>query len=141
MTINWTKSDVPTVDAGDLLIATRLWLGEAKPGPVSLATVSGRKVAPHHALERRIADAYGADTGRSLAIILRLRCLMAAFACRRFQSYVTEGDEAWLLAATAAAAGMRVNAEIGFSPVRLAWAIAADEEAMAMTEQAGAIAA
>lgn len=141
MTVLWHKSDVPPVAVDDLVIAARLWLGEAGRGPVSIAAVSGRRVDVATLVERRIADAWGTDTDRSLAIILRLRCLVAALGCRRFQSRLKAGDETWLVAAAAAAATMRVSAEIGFSPVRLAWAIAAEERAMnagAMTDVSAA---
>lgn len=141
MTVTWTKNDVPAVDAGELLIAARLWLSEVSRGPVALATSEGRKLNVELTLERRIADCWGGDTERSLAIILRLRCLQAAFACRRFQAYVKSGDEAWLMAAAEAAAVMRVNADIGFSPVRLAWAIAAEEQVMGVANQRTAAAA
>lgn len=129
MSVTWSKCDVPAVKTADLLAAVRTWLDEASRGPVALAAVEGRKTGWEHSLERRIADSWGGDTERSLAIILRLRCLQAALTCRRFQASFKGGDEAWLYAAVAAASGMRVNADIGFSPVRLAWAIAADQAA------------
>lgn len=138
--VSWGKDDVPTVEADELVVAARMWLAEAHRGPVAIAAVAGRQVDPGHALERRIADAYGRDTERSLAIILRLRCLVAAFALRRFETRVKGGDDAWLIAAAAAAARIRVNADIGFSPVRLAWAIVVEEQALAAMKS-GAIAA
>lgn len=131
MTVTWSATDVPTVDSNDLLLAARIWLAERGRGHLTVAAVNGQRVDPITSLERRIADAYGMDTERSLAIILRLRCLITAFSCRRFRSELDGGDEAWLWRAGAAAARMRVNATIGFSPVRLAWAIAADERAAA----------
>lgn len=126
MPMTWNTSDVPTVSAADLLAALRLWHAETRKAPLAVATVGGRPVASEHLLERRVIDVFGFDTQRSLAVILRLRCLLAAFACRRFEPIARSGDEAWLLAAVAAASSLRVNADIGFSPVRLAWAISTE---------------
>lgn len=136
MTANSTKSDVPTVRAGDLLFALRVWMREVPKGPVSLATTGGKASHPEHVIERRIVDAFGQDTTRSLAVVLRLRCLLAAMAARRFEAHVRSNNEAWIAAAAAAAAGMRVNADIGFSPVRLAWAIAAEQQTVVAEVQA-----
>lgn len=140
MSVTWSKCDVPTVKTVDLMGAVRTWLGEASRGPVALAAMEGRKIGWEHSLERRIADSWGGDTERSLAIILRLRCLQAVLTCKRFQANFKGGDEAWLYAAVAAAARMRVNADIGFSPVRLAWAIAADQEARHLADEQSAAA-
>lgn len=140
MSVTWSKCDVPAVKTADLLGAVHMWLGEASRSPLALATVEGRKIGWENSLERRIADRWGGETDRSLAIILRLRCLQATLTCRRFQKDFKGGDEAWLCAAVAAAAGMRVNADIGFSPVRLAWAIAAKQEAGRTSDQHSAAA-
>jgi hypothetical protein len=123
MAVTWNTSDVPTVAAADLLAALRIWHAETRKAPLAVATIGGRTVASEHLLERRIVDAFATDTHRSLAVILRLRCLMAAFTFRRFEPSARGGDEAWLKAAVTAASSLRVNADIGFSPVRLAWAI------------------
>lgn len=136
MPVAWNTSDVPTVAAAELSTALRLWLAETRRAPLAVAAIGGRAVANDQLLERRIVDAFGSDTSRSLAVVLRLRCLLAAFACRRFEPSARCGDEAWLQAAIAAASTLRVNADIGFSPVRLAWSIAASMRADAALAEA-----
>lgn len=135
MTVPFTPTDVPAVPASALAAAVRLWLRELPRGPVAVVD-RGRGVCPVQSLERKVVDLFGQDTRTSLAVVLRLRCLMAVLSCRRFEAEVRSADEAWLALAIAAAAGLRVNAQIGFSPVRLAWAIASQEAAAAAMARA-----
>jgi hypothetical protein len=115
---NWDETDVPAVSPRDLAAAVRLCLspgGRVREGtPVAALDAIGQT-------EQRVLALFSEDPARALAVLLRLRSVLSALQSRRFRQLADGRDPAGLLRLVVAAAGLRLNAGRGLSPVRLAW--------------------
>ena len=118
----WNETDVPPVLPCDLLAALSLWLARERQG---IVLVGDSPIATIDQIEKAVIDTHGGDPSRGLSVLMRLRCLVAAFGSHRFRHLVRGHDDSDVLSLVVAAAGLRLNADRGFSPVRLAWEILA----------------
>ncbi len=59
------------------------------------------------------------DNQRKIAALVRLRCMVEACRARTMQTLMAEQGEQAITAIIAAAAAMRLNISVGFSPIKL----------------------
>lgn len=119
----WNETDIPHVAANDLAAATQLWLERERAGLLPADAPSALTV---EAIEARIIDMHD-DPARGLSVLYRLRGLVDALHTRRFRSLVRHENAARLARLIEAAAAMPLNPRWGFSPLRLAWAVGAEQ--------------
>lgn len=119
MTSNLDISDVPSVSTVELAIAVRLLIGGGKP----LANASGASERDLRAVENELWRRHSGIAGRKLAVALRLRALVAALGARRIARIANDTGNGAKLALIEAAAALRLNAERGFVPQHLVWAV------------------
>ncbi len=118
----WDETDVPRVAAADLAAAARLWLRRDRS--LSNPTVA-QPTERLEDIEGDIIAMFEDQPARSLAVLLRVRCLVVALSSRRFAAIAPTHDTDAIADLAAAAADLRLNAGWGFNPVRLAWALKA----------------
>jgi hypothetical protein len=115
---NWDETDVPAVLPRDLAAALSLGLSL---GRTSRGGARDTAHATVEQTEQRVLALFPEDPARALAVLLRLRGFVAALETRRFRRLAEGRDPAGMLRLVVVAAGLRLNARRGFSPVRLAW--------------------
>jgi hypothetical protein len=115
---NWDETDVPTVSPRDLAAALRLSLSLGRTGREGNRDTAR---APVEQAEQHVLALFREDPARALAVLLRLRGIVAALETRRFRKLAEGRDPAGMLRLVVVAASLRLNARRGFSPVRLAW--------------------
>ena len=116
----WNETDVPAVLAADLTMAAGLWLDRERTGCV---LVEDAPLDTIDVIESDILALFAHDPSRGLAVLLRLRCLIEVMSSSRFRQIMRRRDQIAMAQLATAAAGLRVNANWGFSPVRLAWSL------------------
>lgn len=118
----WNETDVPAVMAADLSAAAGLWLDRERTGCVLVEDAPFDTI---EAIESDVLALFAHDPSRGLAVLLRLRCLIDVMSSSRFRQIVRRRDQIAMEQLATAAANLRVNANWGFSPVRLAWSLTA----------------
>lgn len=119
MTTTLDISDVPPVSTVELAIAVRLLIGGGKP----LANAAGATERDLREVESELWRRHSGIAGRKLAVVLRLRALVDALGARRIAKLIGDTGNGAKLALVEAAAGLRLNAERGFAPQHLVWAL------------------
>ena len=117
----WNETDVPKVQPCDLLAALSLWLARERQRVV---LVTDTPMVSIDQIETAVIEMHESDPSRGLSVLLRLRSLIDALGSSRFRHLVRGHDRGELPALVAVAAGQRLNAVWGFSPVRLSWGVA-----------------
>lgn len=128
----WNETDIQAVPAGDLAAALSLWLARERQGMVLVGSGPVETVAT---IERSVVDMHDCPA-RGLAVLLRMRCLVAALALRRFRHLLRAEHATDLAGLVAAAAELRLNPTWGLSAVRLAWAVKAEAAVIAGAREA-----
>ncbi len=119
------ETEIPAVCAEDLGAGLALWLARERQG---IFLVAGEAVATPGSIDRAVIDMSG-HPSQGIAVLFRMRCLVAALTSLRFK-YLTRPEHAGHLACLVEiASDMRLNARYGLSPVRLAWALKAAAKA------------
>lgn len=119
MTTTLDISDVPPVSTVELAIAVRLLIGGGKP----LANAAQATERDLRSVENELWSRHEGVAGRKLAVALRLRALVAALGARRIAGLIGDTGNGAKLALVEAAAALRLNAERGFMPQHLVWAL------------------
>jgi len=119
MTTTLDISDVPPVSTVELAIAVRLLIGGGKP-LANAAQVTERELRE---VEKELWTRHEGIAGRKLAVALRLRALVAALGARRIAALIGDTGNGAKLALVEAAATLRLNAQRGFVPQHLVWAL------------------
>ncbi len=119
MTTTLDISDVPPVSTVELAIAVRLLIGGGKP-LANAAQVTERNL---RGVENELWSRHEGIAGRKLAVALRLRALVAALGARRIAALTGDTGNGAKLALVEAAASLRLNADRGFLPQHLVWAL------------------
>ncbi len=119
MTTTLDISDVPPVSTVELAIAVRLLIGGGKP----LANAAQATEPDLRGVESELWSRHEGIAGRKLAVALRLRALVAALGARRIAALIGDTGNGAKLALVEAAASLRLNANRGFVPQHLVWAL------------------
>ncbi|MGE0627794.1 MAG: hypothetical protein AB7O43_08195 [Hyphomicrobiaceae bacterium] len=114
----WDETDVAPVAPADMEAAALYWFDRQRTG-LALVGTSPTETIEH--IEHSIVTMFQ-EPAVALAIVYRLRCLAEAMSTRRFAPVMRTHDRTRLSHLAHAASTLRVNAGIGFSPVRLDWA-------------------
>ncbi len=117
----WDDTEIPAVSPTDLSAALALWLERERQGLV----IAGAGVATQSTIDAQVIG-MSSHPARGLAVLLRMRCLVEAMSSRRFRHLVRGNDTHALAHLVSIAASQRLNPRWGMSPLRLAWAMAAD---------------
>lgn len=109
-------TDVPRVTARELALAVKLLqeLGKSLEDAADLTDDDVRRVEAafwHHLKRHRL---------RKTAVLLRFRCLVQVCRARRVADLMSDHGRDAMNGILAAAAGLRLNAAWGFSPLKLA---------------------
>lgn len=118
-------TDIPRVTLQEMWLPMRIAV-EAGHGLVLLDGASSPAVAE---IEREFWLAYRGGADRGAAILTRFRHLVGAFGHRRLGEWLMRTGYGAIAPSLAAAASLRLNAQWGFPPQRLLWAIRAHREA------------
>ncbi len=119
MTTTLDISDVPPVSTVELAIAVRLLIGGGKP----LANAAQVTEIDLRGVESELWSRHEGIAGRKLAVALRLRALVGALGARRIAGLIGDTGNGAKLALVEAAASLRLNANRGFVPQHLVWAL------------------
>lgn len=117
------ETDVPAVCATDLGAGLALWIARERQG---IVLVGSEPFAMPAAIDAAVI-AQSAHPSLGLAVLLRMRCLTAALASRRFKGLTRPENASRLRHLVEIAACSRLNARWGLSANRLIWALAAAE--------------
>jgi hypothetical protein len=123
--VAWDDTEIPAVAARDIAAALSLWLARERPTlvtpqtPACPATIGARIIAMHD------------HPSTGLSVLLRTRALLDVLSLRRFRHLLKPEHAARLPAVLEAAAAIRFNPRWGMSPLRLAWAAQAADQARA----------
>jgi hypothetical protein len=107
-------SDVRLVKQEDLALAMEYMVKTGR----GLAMLRGITEAELREVDRALWDALGHDPLERLAVLVRFRCLIKAFASRRLSNLLMHTGYRLLAPAMQVAARMRLNADLGFNPVK-----------------------
>lgn len=117
MHTKWDPTDVPPVRPDELAVPMQL-LAESGRTPLLPQGISDEFMRE---LEHRLWQQLGPDTGRSVAV--RFRSLVHVLATRRSHKLLKKHGQPLLSRAVETAAGMRLNANWGFSPTKFVVAL------------------
>jgi hypothetical protein len=83
-----------------------------------LTMLRGISEAELRELDQALWDALDGNPARRVAVLVRFRCLIRVFAARRLANLLLRTGYRLLAPALRVAARMRLNADLGFSPVK-----------------------
>jgi hypothetical protein len=112
-------ADVSQVSASDLNLPMRMLIAQGQ----GLAFLKGLTEQEIRKLEDDIWNEFDGNTDARLAVALRFRALLAAFAARRLKDLLLERGFKVIAAAIAIAARQPLNTRFGFSTQKLLLAI------------------
>jgi hypothetical protein len=107
-------SDVALVDARDLGIVMQYMVKSGR----GLAMLRGVTEAELRQIEGALWDELSDDPPQRVAIMVRFRCLIAVFRARRLTDLLMHTGYGLIASAVQVAARMRLNASLGFNPVK-----------------------
>ena len=89
-----------------------------------LAMLRGITKAELREVDHALWDALGNDPIERLAVLVRFRCLIKVFGARRLHDLLMHTGHNLIAPAVQVAARMRLNADMGFNPVKFERALA-----------------
>ncbi len=119
MTRTFDQTDVPLVNAREMATAL-LAVVEAERARVFF---QGADASDRSMIEGAFWKSFDGDAAQGGIILLRLWCLIDALQSRRLKARLFDRGFAFLEAAVAAAADLRLNLDWGFAPQKLIWGI------------------
>lgn len=108
-------TDVPTVAVRELATALKVLADDV----MALARASEWSDADFRRVEQFFWQRFPRDRQRKIAALVRLRSLIAVCKARRMQKLISEHGAAAVQSIIEAAASMRLNTSVGFSPVKI----------------------
>lgn len=111
-------TDVPIVAVRELATALKVLADDV----LALARASEWSDADFRRVEQYFWQRCGRDRQRKIAALVRLRSLIAVCKARKLQKLLAEHGTAAALSIVEAAASMRLNTSVGFSPNKIAMA-------------------
>lgn len=114
-------TDVPRADPLELERVLRIMI-RSGDGLLLLQGIDATRLA---SIEAAFWREFAGDTAAGVAVLMRVRALIAACAARRLQSLLLHEGLPAFEAAFRVAAGLRLNPVRGFSPQGLVWAVTA----------------
>jgi hypothetical protein len=127
-------SDVTLVDPRNLALAMQYMVETGR----GLAMLRGITEAELREIDRALWNALCHDPAERLAVLVRFRCLAKVFAARRLTDLLLHTGYRLIAPAVQVAARMRLNADLGFNPVKFERALA---EQLGRSDAATAMAA
>ena len=127
-------SDVALVDARDLAIVMQYMVSSGR----GLAMLRGVTETELREIESALWDELSDNPAQRVAIMVRFRCLIAVFRARRLSDLLMHTGYRLIAPSVQVAARMRLNASLGFNPVKFERALASE---LAKIEAAPALAA
>jgi len=112
-------TDVPVVAVRELATALKVLADEV----VALARAADWSDADFRRVEQYFWQRCGRDRQRKIAALVRLRSLIAVCKARTLQSLIATHGSAAVLSIVEAAASMRLNTSVGFSPTKISAAV------------------
>src|SRR5262245_66286172 len=131
-TMNLT--DVALVDPDRLALALDYMIKTGR----GLAMLRGITEAELREVDQALWNELGSNPAERVAVLVRFRCLVRVFAARRLANLLMHTGYRLLAPAQRVAARMRLNAEIGFNPIKFERALI---EQLATTDTGPALAA
>lgn len=116
--------DVEPVSEFELALPMKLLIDAER----ALCLMRGSTIEDRRIVETAFWDSFNGSTRRGVAILVRFWCLVDAFSAKRFKTLLLSKGYQLIAPAVAAAAELRLNANWGFNPQRLLWAIDAQIE-------------
>jgi hypothetical protein len=126
-------SDVALVDAQNLWLAMQYMVDTGR----GLAMLRGITEAELREVDRALWNALGTNPAERVAVLVRFRSMIKVFAARRLSNLLLNTGHRLLSPAVQVAARMRLNAGLGFNPVKFERALLA-QLAKAQTDTARA---
>jgi hypothetical protein len=130
-TIPINPSDVALVEGRNLWLAMQYMIDTER----GLAMLRGITEAELREVDRALWDALGTDPAERVAVLVRFRAMIKVFAARRLSNLLLNTGHRLLAPAVQVAARMRLNAGLGFNPVKFERALLA-QLAKAQTDTA-----
>ena len=127
-------SDVALVEPQKLALAMQYMVDTGR----GLAMLRGISKAELREVDHALWDAPGRDPLERLAVLVRFRCLIKVFGARRLRDLFMHTGHTLFAPAVQVAARMRLNASLGFNPVKFERALASE---LAKIDAAPALAA
>lgn len=121
MVQSFELSDVPPVDAADLLAAMRALIESGR----GLVLLNGANEADLNVAHDALVSRRRSEPQRVLAAFIRFRQLIEVFGTRRLQQLLLDNGHALIAPAIGIAATQRLNARVGFNPQRILLALGA----------------
>ncbi|HJU31124.1 MAG TPA: hypothetical protein VJ740_06715 [Hyphomicrobiaceae bacterium] len=120
-TIPINPSDVALVEGRNLWLAMQYMIDTER----GLAMLRGITEAELREVDRALWDALGTDPAERVAVLVRFRAMIKVFAARRLSNLLLNTGHHLLAPAVQVAARMRLNAGLGFNPVKFERALLA----------------
>jgi hypothetical protein len=127
-------SDVALVDPNRLALALAYMIKTGR----GLAMLRGITEAELREVDQALWDELGSNPAERVAVLVRFRCLIRVFAARRLANLLLQTGYRLLAPAQHVAARMRLNADLGFNPIKFERALI---EQLARTDTRPALAA
>jgi hypothetical protein len=112
-------TDVPIVAVRELATALKVLADDV----VALARAAEWSDADFRRVEQYFWQRCGRDRQRKIAALVRLRSLIAVCKARKLQALLAQHGTAAALSIVEAAASMRLNTSVGFSPNKITMAV------------------
>jgi hypothetical protein len=107
-------SDVPLVDPQDLALTMQYMIDTGR----GLAMLRGISKEDLREVDHALWDALADDPVQRLAVLMRFRCLVRVFGARRLADLLLNTGHNLIAPAVHVAARMRLNADLGFNPLK-----------------------
>ena len=127
-------SDVALVDARDLGMVMQYMVRSGR----GLAMLRGVTEAELRQIEGVLWDELSDNPSQRVAVMVRFRCMIGVFRTRRLSDLLLNTGYRLIAPSVHVAAGMRLNASLGFNPVKFERALVAE---LSRTEAEPAMAA
>jgi hypothetical protein len=107
-------SDVPLVDPQAMALPMQYMIDTGR----GLAMLRGVSKDELREIDHALWDALGSDPVQRLAVLMRFRCLIRVFGARRLADMLLDNGYNLIAPAVQVAARMRLNADLGFNPLK-----------------------
>jgi hypothetical protein len=107
-------SDVPLVDPQAMALPMQYMIDTGR----GLAMLRGISKEELREVDHALWGALGSDPVQRLAVLMRFRCLIRVFGARRLADMLLDNGYNLIAPAVHVAARMRLNADLGFNPLK-----------------------
>lgn len=107
-------SDVPLVDPQAMALPMQYMIDTGR----GLAMLRGVSKDELREIDHALWNALGSDPVQRLAVLMRFRCLIRVFGTRRLADMLLDNGFNLIAPAVQVAARMRLNADLGFNPLK-----------------------